>query len=92
MYLESYGVVLFWNVGIEPDDAHVEYVDWEAYIGVLAYFVPSLLHARRPMDIVENDDWIFVSFSFEKIEVVNRSLILVVGIDEDKVDLGYLLY
>ena len=60
--LESYDVVLFWDVGVEPDDAHVEDVDGEMDVGVLADFVPSLLHAFGPVDIVENDYAVFVNF------------------------------
>ena len=54
--------MLFWNVGVEPDDAHVEDVDGEMDVGVLADFVPSLLHAFGPVDIVENDYAVFVNF------------------------------
>ena len=62
MFLESYDVVLFWDVGVEPDDAHVEKVDGETDVGVLADFVPSLLHVFGPVDIVENDYAVFVNF------------------------------
>ena len=48
--------MLFWNVGIEPDDAHVEDVDGETDVGVLSDFVPCLLHAFGPVDVVENYD------------------------------------
>ena len=80
--------MLFWDVGVEPDDAKMEDVDSETDVGVLMDFVPGLLHAWRPVDIVENDDRIFVSFALEKFVVVDSGLVLVVGIDEGKVDLG----
>ncbi len=83
--------MLFWDVGIEPDDAKVEDVDCETDVGVLTDFVPGLLHAWRPVDIVENDDGIFVSFALEKLVVVDSSLVLMVGIDEGKIDLWNLL-
>jgi hypothetical protein len=54
--------VLFWDVGVEPNDAHVEDVDRETDVGVLSDFVPSLLHAFGPMDVVEDDYGVFVDF------------------------------
>ena len=80
--LESYDVVLFWDVGVEPDDAHVEDVDSETNVGVLSDFVPSLLHAFGPMDVVEDDYGVFVDFWFSEIIVVECGLVLVVGVDE----------
>ena len=82
MGLESYDVVLFWNVGVEPDDAHVEDVDREANVGFLLDFVPGLLHAFGPMDVVEDDYGVFVYFRFGEVVVVDSGLILVVGVDE----------
>ena len=60
--LEGNDVVLFWDVGVEPDDAHVEDVDSETNVGVLSDFVPSLLHAFGPMDVVEDDYGVFMKF------------------------------
>ena len=80
--LEGNDVVLFWDVGVEPDDAHVEDVDREANVGVLSDFVPGLLHAFGPMDVVEDDYGVFVDFWFCEVVVVECGLVLVVGIDE----------
>ena len=80
--LEGNYVVLFWNVGVEPDDAHVEDVDREANVGVLSDFVPGLLHSFGPMDVVEDDYGVFVYFRFGEVVVVDSGLILVVGVDE----------
>ena len=80
--LEGNDVVLFWDVGVEPDDAHVEDVDREANVGVLSDFVPGLLHAFGPMDVVEDDYGVFVYFRFGEIIVVECGLVLVVGVDE----------
>ena len=54
--------MLFWDVGVEPDDAHVEDVDSETNVGVLSDFVPGLLHTFGPMDVVEDDYGVFVDF------------------------------
>ena len=54
--------MLFWDVGVEPDDAHVEDIDSETNVGVLSDFVPSLLHAFGPVDVVEDDYGVFVDF------------------------------
>ena len=80
--LEGNDVVLFWDVGVEPDDAHVEDVDSETNVGVLSDFVPGLLHAFGPMDVVEDDYGVFVYFRFGEVVVVDSGLILVVGVDE----------
>ena len=80
--LEGNDVVLFWDVGVEPDDAHVEDVDREANVGVLSDFVPGLLHAFGPMDVVEDDYGVFVNFGFSEVVVVDSGLVLVVGVDE----------
>ena len=48
--------MLFWDVGVEPDDAHMEDVDSETNVGVLSDFVPGLLHTFGPMDVVEDED------------------------------------
>ena len=73
---------MFWDVGVEPDDAHVEDVDSEANIWVLSDFVPSLVHAFGPVDVVEDDYSVFVDFGFSKLVVVDSSLVLMVGVDE----------
>jgi len=57
--------VLFWDVGVEPNDAHVEDVDREMDVGVLSDFVPSLLHAFGPVDVVEDDYGVFVDFRLD---------------------------
>ena len=75
--LESYDVVLFWDAGVEPDDA-----DSETNVGVLSDFVPSLLHAFGPVDVVEDDYGVFVYFRFGEVVVVDSGLVLVVGVDE----------
>jgi hypothetical protein len=74
--------VLFWDVGVEPDDAHVEDVDRETDVGVLSDFVPGLLHAFGPVDVVEDDYSVFMDFGFRKLVVVDSSLVLMVGVDE----------
>ena len=74
--------MLFWYVGVEPDDAHVEDVDSETNVGVLSDFVPGLLHAFGPVDVVEYDYGVFVCFGFCESVVVECGLILVVGVDE----------
>ena len=80
--LEGNDVVLFWDVGVEPDDAHVEDVDSETNVGVLSDFVPGLLHAFGPMDVVEDDYGVFVDFRLDEVVVVDSGLVLVVGVDE----------
>ncbi len=80
--LECDDVVLFWDVGVEPDDAHVEDVDRETNVGVLSEFVPGLLHAFGPVDVVEDDYGVFVCFGLRKSVVVESGLVLVVGVDE----------
>ena len=74
--------MLFWDVGVEPNDAHVEDVDGETNVGVLSDFVPGLLHAFGPVDVVEYDYGVFVRFGFCESVVVECGLILVVGVDE----------
>ena len=74
--------MLFWDVGVEPDDAHVEDVDRETDVGVLSDFVPGLLHTFGPMDVVEDDYRVFVNFGFSEVVVVDSGLVLVVGVDE----------
>ena len=74
--------MLFWDVGVEPDDAHVEDVDRETNVGVLSDFVPGLLHAFGPVDVVEDDYSVFMDFGFRKLVVVDSGLVLVVGVDE----------
>ena len=74
--------MLFWDVGVEPDDAHVEDVDRETNVGVLSDFVPGLLHVFGPVDVVEDDYSVFVDFGFSKLVVVDSSLVLMVGVDE----------
>ena len=74
--------MLFWDVGVEPDDAHVEDVDRETNVGVLSDFVPGLLHAFGPMDVVEDDYSVFMDFGFCKLVVVDSGLVLMVGVDE----------
>ena len=74
--------MLFWDVGVEPNDAHVEDVDGETYVGVLSDFVPCLLHAFGPMNVVEDDYGVFVDFGFSEVVVVDSGLVLVVGVDE----------
>ena len=74
--------MLFWDVGVEPDDAHVEDVDRETNVGVLSDFVPGLLHSFGPMDVVEDDYSVFMDFGFRKLVVVDSSLVLMVGVDE----------
>ena len=54
--------MLFWDVGVEPNDAHVEDVDRETDVGVLSDFVPCLLHAFGPVYVVEDDYGVFVDF------------------------------
>ena len=80
--LECYDVVLFWDVGVEPDDAHVEDVDRETDVGVLSDFVPGLLHAFGPVDVIEDDYGVFMRFGFREAVVVESGLVLVVGVDE----------
>ena len=80
--LEGYDVVLFWDVGVEPDDTHVEDVDRETDVGVLSDFVPGLLHAFGPVDVVEDDYGVFVGFGLRESAVVEGGLVLVVGVDE----------
>mgnify|MGYP006864374555 FL=1 len=74
--------MLFWDVGVEPDDAHVEDVDRETNVGVLSDFVPGLLHAFGPVDVVEDDYSVFMDFGFSEVVVVDSGLVLVVGVDE----------
>ena len=74
--------MLFWDVGVEPNDAHVEDVDRETDVGVLSDFVPGLLHSFGPMDVVEDDYSVFMDFGFRKLVVVDSSLVLMVGVDE----------
>ena len=74
--------MLFWDVGVEPDDAHVEDVDRETNVGVLSDFVPGLLHAFGPVDVVEDDYSVFMDFGFRKLVVVDSGLVLMVGVDE----------
>ena len=74
--------MLFWNVGVEPNDAHVEDVDREADVGVLSDFVPSLLHFFRPVNIVEDDYCVFMDFRLDEVVVVDGGLVLVVGVDK----------
>ena len=74
--------MLFWDVGVEPNDAHVEDVDRETDVGVLPDFVPSLLHAFGPVDVVEDDYGVFMDFWFSEFVVVDSGLVLVVGVDE----------
>lgn len=74
--------MLFWDVGVEPNNAHVEDVDRETDVGVLSDFVPGLLHAFGPVDVVEDDYGVFVDFRLDEVVVVDSGLILVVGVNE----------
>ena len=74
--------MLFWDVGVEPDDAHVEDVDRETNVRVLSDFIPGLLHTFGPVDVIEDDYGVFVCFGLRKAVVVESGLVLVVGVDE----------
>ena len=69
----------------EEDDSEKEYVDRELYGMMSFYFSPGIFHAAAPVDVIEYDDGTIGDFFQQLMEVSQRRLFTMVGIDERKI-------